>query len=104
MSASGGSRTASSACSARPPVWAAWKDVPQPVWATRAPSGRRRSVGTRRSHSGCSVCLVCHGCVYTIAAVAEFPWIEREHVRAARTGILGYDYTRRASVPITEES
>ena len=36
-----------------PPVCAAWNDVPQPVCATVAPAGSRRSVGTPRSHSGC---------------------------------------------------
>ena len=38
----GGASTASSACTARPPVCAAWNDVPQPVKTTRAPSGSRR--------------------------------------------------------------
>ena len=51
-SASGGAIAASSACTARPPVWAAWNDVPQPVNTTRAPSGSRRSRGTDRSQSG----------------------------------------------------
>ena len=51
-SASGGARTASSACIAAPPVCAAWNDVPQPVCTTRAPSGSRRSTGTARSQSG----------------------------------------------------
>ena len=36
-----------------PVVWAAWKDVPQPT-AARRPAGRRRSVGTAASHSGCA--------------------------------------------------
>ena len=48
-----GRNTSSSACTASPPVCAAWNDVPQPVNSTR-PSGRRRSVGTWRSHSGCA--------------------------------------------------
>ena len=42
----------------RPPVCAAWNDVPQPVKTTRAPSGSRRSVGTARSHSGCAAIAV----------------------------------------------
>ena len=50
--ARGGWITASSACTARPPVCAAWNDVPQPVWTTVAPPGSRRSVGTARNHSG----------------------------------------------------
>ena len=48
-----GWRTSSSACTASPPVCAAWNDVPQPVKSNLA-SGKRRSVGTRRSHSGCA--------------------------------------------------
>ena len=31
-----GRRTRSSACTASPPVWAAWNDVPQPVWSRRS--------------------------------------------------------------------
>ena len=46
-----GRRTSSSACTASPPVCAAWNDVPQPVKSSLA-SGKRRSVGTPRSHSG----------------------------------------------------
>src|SRR5919109_475292 len=54
--APGGAGPASSACSASPPVWAAWYEVPQPVNTTR-PSGSRRSPtrsGTPCSHSGWS--------------------------------------------------
>src|SRR6185437_10414067 len=41
-------------CTESPPVMAAWNDVPQPVKRRRAPSGKRRSVGTCASHSGCA--------------------------------------------------
>ena len=44
--------TSSSACTASPPVIAAWNDVPQPVNSSRAPSGKRLSVGTCASQSG----------------------------------------------------
>src|SRR5581483_5237109 len=53
-SACGGDNTASSACTATPPVCAAWNDVPHPVCTTDARSGSRLSIGTARSHSGCS--------------------------------------------------
>ncbi len=52
-SASGWWTTASSACTARPPVWAAWNEVPQPV-STVGSRGSRRSRGTCASHSGCA--------------------------------------------------
>ena len=45
--------TASSACTASPPVWAAWNEVPQPV-STVGSSGSRRPRGTCASHSGCA--------------------------------------------------
>src|SRR5262245_38015538 len=48
-----GARTSSRACTAEPPVCAAWKDVPHPVSSTRA-SGKRRSVDTCASQSGCA--------------------------------------------------
>src|SRR4051794_25761445 len=54
MSARGGLSTASRACTAQPPVCAAWNDVPQPVNTTVASEGRRSDVGTCRSHSGCA--------------------------------------------------
>src|SRR3954447_16450261 len=40
---------------------AAWNDVPQPVKRSRASAGKRLSVGTRASHSGCAAIarLVC---------------------------------------------
>ncbi len=75
-SASGASpSTSSSACAAGPHARAAWKEVPQPVKRTRAPSGSRRSPtrsGTWRSHSGCAAMALrvkCPGTkrVYTIA-------------------------------------
>ncbi len=47
-----GRSTSSSACTASPPVCAAWNDVPQPQKSSRAPSGNRLSVGTFASHSG----------------------------------------------------
>ena len=54
-SASGGASTASSACTAQPPVCAAWNDVPQPTKTTRAPVGQPQVDAARpRSHSGCA--------------------------------------------------
>ena len=93
-SASGGSSTASSACTARPPVCAAWNEVPQPVCTTDAPSGSRRSVGTspqplRLREDGCAR-LAGHTPVYTIAAVTAYPWIQREHVRFRDVDAMGH--------------
>ena len=76
-SAAGGSSIASSACTAYPPVCAAWNDVPQPVYAMRT-GGSRTSVGTARSHSGCanSASLVCCPAatrsVYSIRTVSTY--------------------------------
>src|SRR3954454_25004509 len=73
MSARGGRRTASSAWIARPPVWAAWNDVPHPVKTTSAPCGSRFSVGPPAQLLGLrdhrATRLPSHTRLYPIAAV-----------------------------------
>ena len=75
-SASGGASTASSACTAQPPVCAAWNDVPHPVKTTRAPSGSRSPVGTcaqplrLREHRTSRFAR--HSRFYSIAAMSVF--------------------------------
>ena len=87
-----GRSTSSSACTASPPVMAAWNDVPQPVKRSRAPSGKRLSVGTCASHSGCAAIarLVCSPCTSdTLYTIERGDGVPTRHARQRPAGPHG---------------
>ena len=62
---------------------------------TRRPSGSRRSVGTRRSHSGWAKIAVRvassgHETVYSITRVDGFPFVHRETARFRDLDPMGH--------------